>query len=290
MSKKLSWTSLWWTGAVASTLLKREAEVAASRRRRHHVALIVNATDNLDTSFTDHLLHISTAAPETAPYWKVYCVTTTHNNIPPPPPHRDDNKATSTTPVTYINCDIQDPVNVRKTFSRLTDVTHFFYMSAPDRVDDHTTESSINNSSNAFRTVLRAVMAVAPKLRHVKLQISRNHCTGICKSRLAVVSVLPMIEEDETTNPRFGLQISSMEDVLLQEVGNKNPNVKWSVHHPTDQLEDVSSEKWAPVGSSGVFEFRDAAVATAAMGMPSSLVIWNEKLKQLGGGVVAALA
>lgn len=146
--------------------------------------------------------------------WKIYGVAN-HPN----PRWSIDNS------IEYIQCNISNEEETQSKLSKLTDVSHVFYVASTNRSSEH--ENCIVNSS-MLRNVLRVMILNAPNLQHICLQTGRKHYIGSYESFSK--SHDPPFHEGL---PR--LKVSNfyytLEDVLLEEVRNKK-GLTWSIHRP----------------------------------------------------------
>ncbi|ONI33465.1 hypothetical protein PRUPE_1G426200 [Prunus persica] len=150
--------------------------------------------------------------------WKVYGVARR------PRPHWN-----SDYPMEYIQCDISDPKDTVSKLSRLTDVTHIFYVTWASR---STEPQNCEANAAMIRNVLRVVITNAPNLCHVCLQTGTRHYFGPYESLGKVEPQEPPCLEDlpRLNAPNF---YYALEDVLFEEVGKKEDlNITWSVHRP----------------------------------------------------------
>ncbi|EXB76662.1 hypothetical protein L484_011507 [Morus notabilis] len=130
-------------------------------------------------------------------------------------------------PITYIQCDVSDPQQTKDHLSKLTDVTHIFYVtwsSQPTEAEN----CSVNGAM--LRNVLEAVIPHAPNLQHICLQTGRKHYIGPFELLGKVEPHEPPFHEDlpRLDAPNF---YYVQEDILVEEV-KKKEGLTWSVHRP----------------------------------------------------------
>ncbi|KAH0988406.1 hypothetical protein GBA52_015583 [Prunus armeniaca] len=150
--------------------------------------------------------------------WKVYGVARR------PRPHWNTDY-----PMEYIQCDISDPNDTVSKLSRLTDVTHIFYVTWASR---STEPQNCEANAAMIRNVLRVVITNAPNLCHVCLQTGTKHYFGLYESFGKLEPQEPPCLEDlpRLNAPNF---YYVLDDVLFEEVGKKEElNITWSVHRP----------------------------------------------------------
>ncbi|KAH9752735.1 3-oxo-Delta(4,5)-steroid 5-beta-reductase [Citrus sinensis] len=130
-------------------------------------------------------------------------------------------------PIEYIQCDISDPDETRSKLSKLTNITHIFYMTWAGRPAQ---AENCEINSAMFRNVLRSVIPNAPNLRHVCLQTGSKHYLGPFECIGKIPSHDPPFTEDL---PRLNVQLFyyNQEDILFEEV-EKRGGLTWSVHRP----------------------------------------------------------
>ncbi|XP_062107593.1 3-oxo-Delta(4,5)-steroid 5-beta-reductase-like [Humulus lupulus] len=177
------------------------------------VALVVGVTGIVGNSLTEILPISDTPGGP----WKVYGVA----RRPRPSWNVDQ-------PIHYIQCDVTDPDQTRDELSKLTDVTHIFYVTWSSRP---TEVENCDVNGRMLKNVLDAVIPHAPNLQHVCLQTGRKHYAGPFKlwGKISPVNESPFHEE----LPRLNLLnfYYTLEDVLMAEV-KKKEGLTWSVHRP----------------------------------------------------------
>ncbi|KAM1507244.1 hypothetical protein PS1_016887 [Malus domestica] len=205
----MSW---WWASAVEAAKKKHQEDRYESPSIPKSVGLVIGITGIVGNSLAEILpLSDTPGGP-----WKVYGVARR------PRPYWNADHA-----VDYIQCDISDPDDTQKKLSKLSDVTHIFYVTWTNR----STENE-NCEANAamLRNVLRIVISNAPNLRHVCLQTGTKQYIGPFETFGKIDHHDPPCSEDlpRLNAPNF---YYALEDVLLEEVGKKE-DITWSVHRP----------------------------------------------------------
>lgn len=180
------------------------------------VALVLGVTGIVGNS----LMEILPLSDTPGGPWKVYGVA----RRPQPAWNAGD-------PITYIQCDISDPQQAGDRLSKLSDVTHIFYVTWTSRATEP--ERCAANGA-MLRTVLEAVIPNAPNLQHICLQTGRKHYIGPFKTFGKIKSHEPPFHEDlpRLDAPNF---YYVLEDILTEEVKKKKKEEKtitWSVHRP----------------------------------------------------------
>ncbi|KAM0968316.1 hypothetical protein ACFX2A_016983 [Malus domestica] len=205
----MSW---WWASAVEAAKKKHQEDRYESPSIPKSVGLVIGITGIVGNSLAEILpLSDTPGGP-----WKVYGVARR------PRPYWNADHA-----VDYIQCDISDPDDTQKKLSKLSDVTHIFYVTWTNR----STENE-NCEANAamLRNVLRIIISNAPNLRHVCLQTGTKQYIGPFETFGKIDHHDPPCSEDlpRLNAPNF---YYALEDVLLEEVGKKE-DITWSVHRP----------------------------------------------------------
>ncbi|KAJ4836232.1 mitochondrial peripheral inner membrane protein [Turnera subulata] len=200
-----------WSASVGEAKKKVENGVADGSRHES-VALVVGVTGIVGNSLAEILpLSDTPGGP-----WKVYGVARR--------PRPDWN---AEHPVEYIQCDISNADETKSKLSKLTDVTHIFYVTWALRF---TEAENIEVNNLMLRNVLQAVIPAAANLRHVCLQTGTKHYVG----------PFDMLDKIEWHEPPFTEEMPrldcpnfyyTLEDVMFEEVAKK-PGVTWSVHRP----------------------------------------------------------
>ncbi|KAJ6685835.1 3-OXO-DELTA(45)-STEROID 5-BETA-REDUCTASE [Salix purpurea] len=203
----MSW---WWSGALGAA--KKKLEEDETPRDYQSVALILGVTGISGNSLAEILpLSDTPGGP-----WKVYGVARRSR-----PNWNEDH------PVEYIQCDISNTAETQSKLSKLTDITHIFYVTWASKP---TEEENCEINGLMFRNVLQAVIPNAANLRHVCLQTGGKHYLG-------PFSLLGKIEAHDTPFtedlPRLNFPnfYYTLEDVMFEEVAKK-AGVTWSVHRP----------------------------------------------------------
>ncbi|KAJ7961937.1 3-oxo-Delta(4,5)-steroid 5-beta-reductase-like [Quillaja saponaria] len=203
----MSW---WWAGAIGAAKKKFEEEEAPPSFQS--VALIVGVTGIVGNSLAEILPLADTPGGP----WKVYGIARR-----PRPNWNADH------PIEYIQCDVSDPKDTESKLSKLTDVTHIFYVTWSSRP---TEAENCEVNGSMFRNVLRAVIPNAPNLRHVSLQTGAKHYVGPFELFGKIKHHDPPFTEDlpRLDVPNF---YHTQEDILFQEV-EKKEGLTWSIHRP----------------------------------------------------------
>ena len=130
-------------------------------------------------------------------------------------------------PIIYVQCDVSDPQQTRDKLSKLTDVTHIFYVTWSSRPTEPE-NCAVNGAM--LRNVLEAVIPHAPNLKHICLQTGRKHYVGPFDMHGKIQSHDPPYHEDlpRLDTPNF---YYVQEDILMEEV-KKKEGLTWSVHRP----------------------------------------------------------
>ncbi|GMN37836.1 hypothetical protein TIFTF001_007134 [Ficus carica] len=176
------------------------------------VALVVGATGIVGNSLAEILpLSHTPGGP-----WKVYGIARR-----PQPSWNADH------PITYIQCDVSDPQQTRDKLSKLTDVTHIFYVTWSGRLTE-AENCAVNGAM--LRNVLEVVIPHAPNLQHICLQTGRKHYVGSFEMQGRIRSHEPPYHEDlpRLEGPNF---YYVLEDILMEEV-KKKEGLTWTVHRP----------------------------------------------------------
>ncbi|PON74771.1 NAD(P)-binding domain containing protein [Parasponia andersonii] len=203
----MSW---WWAGAIGAAKKKVDYEDAPPHYRS--VALVIGVTGIVGNSLAEILpLSDTPGGP-----WKVYGVARR-----PRPSWNADH------PIHYIRCDLTDPDQTRDELSKLTDVTHIFYVTWSNRP---TELENCDVNGRMLRNVLEAVVPHAPNLQHICLQTGRKHYVGPFELFGKFTPHEPPYHEDlpRLDVPNF---YYTQEDILMEEV-KKKEGLTWSVHRP----------------------------------------------------------
>ncbi|KAL9242049.1 hypothetical protein vseg_016092 [Gypsophila vaccaria] len=196
----------WWRGAAGAIKHKHETEDNPSRYQ--NVALIVGVTGMSGNSLADMLQMSGTPGGR----WKVYGVA-----CRPQPEWQFHQR------INYVQCEMGDPEDSKIKLSRLTDVTHVFYVGWVNKSSE--AESCLENGK-MLRNVLKAVIPNAPNLQHVCLQ------TGLAPSLDVPIEnpKQPKVSEDLPKGDDLDCYYG-MENILFEEIQNRK-NLTWSVHRP----------------------------------------------------------
>ncbi|KAJ6730131.1 3-OXO-DELTA(45)-STEROID 5-BETA-REDUCTASE [Salix viminalis] len=139
----MSW---WWSGALGAA--KKKLEEDETPRDYQSVALVLGVTGISGNSLAEILpLSDTPGGP-----WKVYGVARRSR-----PNWNEDH------PVEYIQCDISNTAETQSKLSKLTDITHIFYVTWASKP---TEEENCEINGLMFRNVLQAVIPNAANLRH----------------------------------------------------------------------------------------------------------------------------
>ncbi|KAJ8773272.1 hypothetical protein K2173_028449 [Erythroxylum novogranatense] len=206
----MSW---WWSGAIG--VAKKKFEEDEAPRSYQSVALVVGITGIVGNSLAEILpLSDTPGGP-----WKVYGVA----RYPRPFWNADHS-------VEYIQCDVSDSTDTNSKLSRITDVTHIFYVTWANGSKE---AENCQVNGRMFRNVLNAVIQNAPNVRHISLQTGSRHYIGPFESFGKGVSHEPPFTEDlpRLSVPNF---YYTLEDIMF-EVVEKKEGMTWSVHRP-DQI------------------------------------------------------
>ncbi|KAL6982989.1 mitochondrial peripheral inner membrane protein [Sarracenia purpurea var. burkii] len=132
-------------------------------------------------------------------------------------------------PVEYIQCDISDADAALAKRSPLTDVTHIFYVTWTNRLNE--VENCEANGA-MLRNVLRAVIPNAPNLRHICLQTGLKHYIGPFQYN-GTAEFQPHDPPFTEDMPRLNVPnfYYTLEDILFEESAKKD-DLSWSVHRP----------------------------------------------------------
>ncbi|KAH9650062.1 3-oxo-Delta(4,5)-steroid 5-beta-reductase [Citrus sinensis] len=209
--------SCWWTVANgAAKLVQNKLDEGEPSRDNQHVGLIVGVTGIVGNSLAEILPQPNTPGGP----WKVYGVARR-----PRPAWNADH------PIQYIQCDVSDADETQAKLSKLTDVTHIFYVTWASRP---TELENCHVNGAMLRNVLRSVIPNAPNLRHVCLQTGGKHYLG--PFDYFVDTQLPHHPHDPPYTedlPRLNVPnfYYDQEDILFEEVA-KRDGLTWSVHRP----------------------------------------------------------
>lgn len=176
------------------------------------MALIIGVTGIVGSSLAEILpLSDTPGGP-----WKVYGVARR-----PRPPWAADYS------IEYIQCNILDAEESQAKLSKLTDVTHIFYVTWTKTHDE---EGNCRVNAKMLSNALNAVISNAPNLQHICLQTGRKHYLGPIESIGKFKPHEPPFHEDlpRLNVPNFYYEL---EDVLFQETSQKE-GLTWSVHRP----------------------------------------------------------
>ncbi|KAH9688435.1 3-oxo-Delta(4,5)-steroid 5-beta-reductase [Citrus sinensis] len=209
----MSW---WWAGAIGAAKKKfEENERPPQPQDYQHVGLLIGVTGIVGNSLAEILPRQDTPGGP----WKVYGVARR-----PRPDWNADH------PIEYIQCDVSDQDDTQAKLTKLTDVTHIFYVTWASRP---TEAENCEVNGAMLRNVLRSVIPNAPNLRHVCLQTGAKHYLGPSESFGKVrPHDTPFSEDLPRLNvPNF---YYTQEDILFEEVEKrKGPlPLTWSVHRP----------------------------------------------------------
>ncbi|KAI9106350.1 hypothetical protein K1719_021878 [Acacia pycnantha] len=202
----MSW---WWAGAVGAVKKKLDEDEARSFQS---VGLVIGVTGIVGNSLAEILpLRDTPGGP-----WKVYGVARR-----PQPNWNADH------PFEYIQCDILDPNETQVKLSKLTDVTHIFYVAWANQP---TEPENCKVNGSMLRNVLQAVIPNAPKLRHVCLQTGAKHYRGPFDLFGKIQAHEPPHTEDmpRLDSPNF---YYTQEDILFEDAAKKE-ELSWSIHRP----------------------------------------------------------
>ncbi|KAL9448006.1 hypothetical protein AB3S75_015476 [Citrus x aurantiifolia] len=200
----------WWAGAVDAP--KKKFEEDKKPGNYQNVGLILGVTGIVGNSLAEILPRSDTPGGP----WKVYGVARR--------PRPDWN---ASHPMEYIQCDVSDPDDTQAKLSKLTDVTHIFYVTWGSRPTE-AENCQINGAM--FHNVLRSVIPNGPNLRHICLQTGGKHYLGPFECIGKIPSHDPPFTEDL---PRLNVPLFyyTQEDILFEEV-EKRKGLTWSIHRP----------------------------------------------------------
>ncbi|ESR46341.1 hypothetical protein WN944_007326 [Citrus x changshan-huyou] len=211
----MSW---WWAGAIGAAKKKfeeNERQPQPQPQDYQHVGLVIGVTGIVGNSLAEILPRQDTPGGP----WKVYGVARR-----PRPDWNADH------PIEYIQCDVSDQDDTQAKLSKLTDVTHIFYVTWASRP---TEAENCEVNGAMLRNVLRSVIPNAPNLRHVCLQTGGKHYVGPFESFGKIRPHDTPFTEDL---PRLNVTnfYYTQEDILFEEVEKrKGPlSLTWSVHRP----------------------------------------------------------
>ena len=193
-------------------LQKKLQEDEAQPGNYQSVGLIIGVTGIVGNSLAEILpLPDTPGGP-----WKVYGVARR-----PQPAWNADNR------VEYIQCDVFDPEETSSKLSKLTDVTHIFYVTWANMMKE---ADNCRVNGDMLRNVLNAVIPNAPNLQHICLQTGRKHYLGPFEALGKIVPHEPPYHEEM---PRLDFKnfYYVQEDTLFEEV-EKKKGLTWSVHRP----------------------------------------------------------
>ncbi|XP_052297119.1 3-oxo-Delta(4,5)-steroid 5-beta-reductase-like, partial [Citrus sinensis] len=130
-------------------------------------------------------------------------------------------------PVEYIQCDVSNQEDTQAMLSKLTDITHIFYVTWASR---RTEAENCQINGAMFHNVLSSVIPNAPNLRHICLQTGGKHYVGPFEFVGKIPSHDPPFTEDL---PRLNVALFyyTLEDILFEEI-DKREGLTWSVHRP----------------------------------------------------------
>nr|AIW09143.1 progesterone 5-beta-reductase 1 [Catharanthus roseus] len=202
----MSW---WWAGAIGAAKKKFEFDDAPPKYQS--VGLILGVTGIVGNSLAEILpLSDTPGGP-----WKVYGVARR-----PRPSWNADH------PIEYIQCDISDPEETESKLSKLTDVTHVFYVTWTNK---STEVENCEANGKMFRNVLNAIIPNCPNLQHICLQTGLKHYFGPFEFFGKAAQETPFHEDLPRLDvPNF---YYTLEDILFEEV-QKKEGLSWSVHRP----------------------------------------------------------
>ena len=131
-------------------------------------------------------------------------------------------------PIEYIQCDVSDQDDTQAKLTKLTDVTHIFYVTWASR---RTEAENCQINGAMFHNVLSSVIPNAPNLRHICLQTGGKHYVGPFECIGKIPSHDPPFTEDL---PRLNVPLFyyNQEDILFEEV-DKREGLAWSIHRPS---------------------------------------------------------
>ena len=193
-------------------ILQKKTNYSDAPPRYRSVALIIGVTGIVGNSLAEILPLSDTPGG----LWKVYGVA-----------RRPRPAWTSNYSVEYIQCDILDAQESHAKLSKLTDVTHVFYVTWANM---HEEAENCKVNADMLRNVLNAIIPNAPNLKHICLQTGRKHYIGPFDLFGKIKSHEPPFHEDllRLEVPNF---YYSLEDVLFEEV-KKKEGLNWSIHRP----------------------------------------------------------
>ncbi|KAK7321655.1 hypothetical protein VNO77_32504 [Canavalia gladiata] len=202
----------WWLARATGSTKTTKLEESEASRSFQNVALIIGVTGIVGNSLAEILPQDDTPGGP----WKVYGVA-----------RRTRPSWNANHPVHYIQCDISDQNDAESKLSRLTDVTHIFYVSWTSRP---TEAQNCEVNGTMLRNVLRAVIPNAPNFRHVSLQTGVKHYLGPFELFGKIKPHEPPFTEDlpRLEGPNF---YYTQEDILFEEVGKKE-GTTWFVNRP----------------------------------------------------------
>ncbi|KAM3758111.1 hypothetical protein ACB098_01G018100 [Castanea mollissima] len=202
----------WWLARSIGAAKKKSDEDYEAPGSHQSVGLVIGVTGIVGNSLAEILSLSDTPGGP----WKVYGVA-----------RRSRPNWNKEYPIEYIQCDVSDPNETQTKLSKLTDVTHIFYVTWASRP---TEAQNCETNGTMFRNVLRAVIPHAPNLKHICLQTGAKHYVGPFESFGKINTHTPPFTEDMPRLNVFNFYYTQ-EDILLEEIKNKE-GLTWSVHRP----------------------------------------------------------
>ncbi|KAH9752739.1 3-oxo-Delta(4,5)-steroid 5-beta-reductase [Citrus sinensis] len=140
-------------------------------------------------------------------------------------------------PVEYLQCDVSDQEDTQAKLSKLTDVTHIFYVTWDGR---RTEAENCQINGAMLHNVLRSVIPNAPNLRHICLQTGGKYYMGPLEFIGKIPSHDPPFTED-LPSLNISLFYYTLEDILFEEV-DKREGSTWKVLAEQFEIEDYGLE------------------------------------------------
>uniref|UniRef100_A0A7N2KRI4 PRISE-like Rossmann-fold domain-containing protein n=1 Tax=Quercus lobata TaxID=97700 RepID=A0A7N2KRI4_QUELO len=209
---RASFRMSWWLARSIGAAKKRSDEDYEAPGSYRSVGLVIGVTGIVGNSLAEILPLLDTPGGP----WKVYGVA----RRPRPIWNKDY-------PIEYIQCDVSNPNETQTKLSKLTDVTHIFYVTWASRP---TEAQNCETNGTMFRNVLRTVIPHALNLKHICLQTGGKHYVGPFESFGQIKTHTPPFTEDMPRLNVFNFYYTQ-EDILLEEIKNKE-GLTWSVHRP----------------------------------------------------------
>ncbi|KAH9686785.1 3-oxo-Delta(4,5)-steroid 5-beta-reductase [Citrus sinensis] len=194
--------AIWLKNLLNELTMPKKLEEYEQTRDYQNVGFVVGVTGILGNSLAEILPRPDTPGGP----WKVYGVA-----------RRPRPNWNAAYPIEYLQCDVSDQEDTQAKLSKLTDVTHIFYVTWAGR---RTEAEKCQINGAMLHNVLRSVIPNAPNLRHICLQTGGKFYMGPLEFIGKIPSHDPPFTED-LPSLNISLFYYTLEVILFEEVDKR---------------------------------------------------------------------